>query len=101
MVDELVRQGLLETAGDARGGQAALAVLSGLLPTSLRQYIEQHLEQLSEADQALLEAASVAGSTFAIAAVAAGVAQAPETLEARYTALARHGRFIRASGTET
>jgi predicted ATPase/DNA-binding winged helix-turn-helix (wHTH) protein len=101
MVDELGRQGLLETAGDASGSQGALAVLSEVIPTSLRQYIEQHLEQLSEADQVLLEAASVAGSTFAVAAVAAGSAQAPETLEARCTALARQGRFIRASGTET
>jgi DNA-binding winged helix-turn-helix (wHTH) protein/predicted ATPase len=101
MVDELVRQGLLETEGDAGGSQGALAILSEVIPTSLRQYIEQHIEQVSEADQALLEAASVAGSTFAVAAVAAGVAQAPETLEARYTALARQGRFIRASGTET
>jgi adenylate cyclase len=56
---------------------------------------------LPEADQELLEAASVAGGTFAVAAVAAGIAPAPETLEARYTALARHGWFIRASGTET
>ena len=71
------------------------------MPRSLRQYIEQHLEQLSEADQALLEAASVAGSTCAVAAVAAGVAQAPETLEARLTAFARQGRFIQAAGTET
>src|SRR5262249_57980652 len=63
MVDELRRQGLLETAGDMGGSQGALAVLSEVIPTSLRQYIEQHLEQLSEADQALLEAASVAGST--------------------------------------
>jgi DNA-binding winged helix-turn-helix (wHTH) protein/predicted ATPase len=101
MVDELVRQGLLETRGDAGGSPGALTVLSGLVPTSLRRYIEQHLEHLSEADQALLEAASVAGSTFAVAAVAAGVAQAPEPLEARLTALARQGRFIRASGTET
>ena len=101
MVDELVRQGLLEIGGDAGGSPGALTVFSGLVPTSLRRYIEQHLEQLSEADQALLEAASVAGSTFAVAAVAAGVAQAPETLEARLTALARQGRFIRASGTET
>jgi len=101
MVDALVRQQLLETTGDAGGNLGALAGLSEVMPTSLRQYIEQHLEQLSEADQALLEAASVAGSTFAVAAVAAGVAQAPETLEARCTALARQGRFIRASGTET
>jgi DNA-binding winged helix-turn-helix (wHTH) protein/predicted ATPase len=101
MVDELVRQGLLETGGDAGGSPRALTILSGLVPTSLRRYIEQHLEQLSEVDQALLEAASVAGSTFAVAAVAAGVAQAPEPPEAHLTALARQGRFIRASGTET
>jgi predicted ATPase len=101
MVDELVRQQLLKTLGEAVGGRGELAILGGLVPTGLRQYIEQHLEQLSDADQALLEAASVAGQTFSVAAVAAGVAQAPETLEARYTAFARHGRFIRASGTET
>jgi DNA-binding winged helix-turn-helix (wHTH) protein/predicted ATPase len=101
MVDELVRQGLLKTAGDAGGSQGALAALREVIPASLRQYIEQHLEQLSEADQALLEAASVAGSTFAVAAVAAGVAQAPEALEARLTALVRQGRFLRARGTET
>jgi DNA-binding winged helix-turn-helix (wHTH) protein/predicted ATPase len=101
MVDELVRQGLLETGEDAGGSQGALAVLREVIPTSLRQYIEQHIEQLSEADQALLEAASVAGHTFSVAAVAAGVVQAPETIEARYTAFARQGRFIQASGTET
>jgi DNA-binding winged helix-turn-helix (wHTH) protein/predicted ATPase len=101
MVDELVRQGLLETARDADGSPGALAVLRDIIPASLRQYIEQHLEQVSEADQALLDAASVAGSTFTMAAVAAGVAQAPELLEARATALARQGRFIRARGTET
>lgn len=101
MVDELVRQRLLGTAGGAGWSQGALAVLREVIPTSLRQYIEQHIEQLPEADQALLEAARVAWGTFAVAAVAAGVAPAPETLKARYTALARHGWFIRASGTET
>ena len=101
MVDELGRQGLLETTGAARGSQGALAALSEVIPVSLQQYIEQHIEQVSEADQTLLEAASVAGHTFSVAAVAPGVAQAPETLEARYTALARQGRFIRAAGTET
>ena len=71
------------------------------MPTSLRQYIEQHVEQLSDEDQTLLEAASVAGSTFTVATAAAGVAQADAALEARYTALARQGRFVRAAGTET
>src|SRR5439155_20968332 len=37
MVDELARQGLLETVGDAGGSQRALAVLSEVIPASLRQ----------------------------------------------------------------
>lgn len=100
MVDELIREGLLETVEHPGGSQRVLAILRAMIPTSLRQYIEQHVEQLAEADQVLLEAASVAGSTFTVAAVAAGVGQAPETLEGRYTALARHRQFIQASGTE-
>ena len=101
MVDELVRQRLLEAEGVAWREQEALAAIQELVPTSLRQYIEQHVERLSGEDQALLEAASVAGHTFAVAAVAAAVPLAPEALEGRYTALARHGQFIAASGTET
>jgi len=101
LVDDLARHQHLERGGDAGGSQEALAALSASLPLSLRQYIEQHLAQLSVADQALLEAASVAGNTFAVAAVAAGVAHPPEALEARYTAFARQGQFLRARGTET
>jgi DNA-binding winged helix-turn-helix (wHTH) protein/predicted ATPase len=101
LVESWRTQGLLLEQDGAWTLSAEIEALHDQVPDSLRQYIEQHLEQLSEADQAFLEAASVAGSTFAVAAVAAGVAQAPETLEARYTALARQGWFIRASGTET
>jgi predicted ATPase/DNA-binding winged helix-turn-helix (wHTH) protein len=101
MVDELVRQRLLEAEGVTGREQEVLAAMQELLPTSLRQYIEQHVERLSGEDQALLEAASVAGHTFAVAAVAAAVPLAPEALEGRYTALARHGQFIAASGAET
>ena len=101
LVESWRTQGLLLEQDGAWTLSAEIEALHDQVPDSLRQYIEQHLEQLSEADQALLEAASVAGSTFTIAAVAAGVAQAPETLEARATALARQGWFIRASGTET
>jgi len=100
IVDELVREKLFETMGEAAGSGLNPATLGEIIPTNLQQYIEQHLQRLSDDDQTLLEAASIAGSTFTVAAVAAGVAQAPETIEARYTALARQGRFIRASGSE-
>jgi predicted ATPase/DNA-binding winged helix-turn-helix (wHTH) protein len=99
IVDELVRDKLFEATGEAVASQQNRTVL-GEIPTNLQQYVEQHLQRLSDEDQMLLEAASMAGSTFTVAAVAAGVAQAPETIETRYTALARQGRFIRASGSE-
>jgi DNA-binding winged helix-turn-helix (wHTH) protein/predicted ATPase len=101
MVDELVRDHLFERVGDARAAREPLAALSGIVPANLRDYIELHLERLSREDQALLEAASVAGSTFTVAAVAGTTASATDRIEARYTALARQGLFIRANGIET
>jgi DNA-binding winged helix-turn-helix (wHTH) protein len=100
MVDELVRQRRLEAVGAAAASEEDLAALSEFVPANLREYIEQQLERLSDTDQALLAAASTAGSTFALAAVAAGVAQAPATIEARYAAFARQGQFIRPCGIE-
>lgn len=101
MADEFVRQQLLDTREDAAGSLASLTTLRVLMPKSLRQYIEQHFDQLSTEDQSLLEAASVAGNTFEVAAVEAGTAQPIEVIEAHCTALARHGQFVQAGGTET
>ena len=42
------------------------------IPLNVRQFIEHRFEQLSEEDQTILEAASVAGDPFSVAAVAAG-----------------------------
>jgi predicted ATPase len=77
MVDELVRQQLLGPEGVSGREQGALAAMQEWLPLSLRQYIEQHIERLSGEDQALIEAASVAGHTFSVAAVAAAVSLPP------------------------
>src|SRR5262249_17376052 len=52
-------------------------------------------------DQALLEAASVVGSTFSVAAVAAGVPLSEDAIDARCAAWARHGQFLDTAGTET
>ena len=43
---------------------------------------------------------SVAGYTFSVAAVAAGLEQPEEQIEARCTAWVRQGRFLQAQGTE-
>lgn len=70
-------------------------------PESVRQLIEYQLEALSAEDQALLEAASVAGESFATAAVAAGMAQTVDEVETRCDALARKGQFVHPLGLET
>ncbi len=74
------------------------------IPESLRQFIAQQIDQLPALDQELLEAASVAGATFCIAAVAAGIDQSAdvsmEVIEAQCDLLARRGQFLRASGLE-
>jgi predicted ATPase len=101
MVDELVHDRLFESGRDAGAAREHLAALSDIVPANVREYIEQHLERLPREDQALLDVASVAGSTFTVAAVAGPTAPATDRIEARYTALARQGQFIRANGIET
>jgi DNA-binding winged helix-turn-helix (wHTH) protein/predicted ATPase len=101
VVKEMVRQGRLR--GPATGGEClvhnAAAVMVDI-PESLRQLIDQQLEQLHPEERACLEVASVAGREFSAAAVAAGPDYRVEEMEARYAALARRGHFIQTSGTE-
>ena|SRR2546430_12560045 len=52
----------------------------------------------SPEDQGLLEAASIAGITFSAAAIAAGINQPTEDIEARLALLAHYGQFIRSCG---
>jgi tetratricopeptide (TPR) repeat protein len=99
VVDTLVRQGQLREEESGEGG-GDLEVSMVDVPDSLRQLIEQQLAQLSPEVQALLEAASVAGKEFAVAAVAAAVAQAVDAVEDHCGALARQGQFLRACGTD-
>jgi predicted ATPase len=62
--------------------------------------LEQQIERLAAEEQRLLEAASVVGTEFSAAAVAAGLDDTVESTETRCLALARRGQFIRSYGTE-
>ncbi len=97
IVDELIRQGLL---GEAAGWDVpkTIGTIRGMVPENLRQIIEQKLHQLRPEDQGLLEAASIAGMAFSVAAVAAVVNQDTEDIEARLAVLAQQGQFIRSGG---
>ena len=70
------------------------------MPETLRQLLERQVEQLPAEEQVLLEAASVAGVEFAVAAVAAAVDWSVEDVEERCAALARRGQFLRVCGTD-
>jgi DNA-binding winged helix-turn-helix (wHTH) protein/predicted ATPase len=96
MVEEMVAQGLLVSAGQELVLNAAATVA---LPASLQQMLESQLERLPAAEQQVLEAASVAGAEFSPAAVAAGLAAPVEEVEQRCAVLARRGQFVRAIGT--
>ena len=67
-------------------------------PRNIRQMIERNLRRLDADEQAVLESASVAGSEFSAAAVAAALERPVSEIDARCTRLARNEQFIRSLG---
>jgi predicted ATPase/DNA-binding winged helix-turn-helix (wHTH) protein len=98
VVEELARQGRLGSPAASWTRWEDLAAVVAGVPESVRQLIEAQLGQVSLQEQEILAAASVAGTEFSAAAVAAAVGQAPEDVEARCDILARRGQFVRPQG---
>src|SRR5215831_2188691 len=73
LVDEMLRQGLLGEDATAWEIATVVETVSATIPESLCLMIEQQFEQLSPAEQQVLEAASVTGLGCTVAAVAAGL----------------------------
>ncbi|HYR12059.1 MAG TPA: AAA family ATPase [Longimicrobium sp.] len=86
---------------DGNGAGVDLAGLARDVPDDLRHLIQQQVERLAAEDQAVLEAASVAGMEFSAAAVAAALGQGVGEVEERCDYLAREGRFVQPRGTES
>src|SRR5262245_25645904 len=101
MVEHLRQRGVLRAGAGAWEVQPEAAVVLQEVPASVRQMIEQQFERLSPEEQRVLEAASVAGSAYAVAAVAAGLDGAMEAVEDCCASLAQRGQFLVASGLET
>ena len=99
VVDELMRRRVLDGTDAAGFAPTDLQAIENVIPTGVRQFIEHRFEQLSGEDQAILEAASVAGDPFSVAAVAAATSLPEERVEARCAAWAREGQFLTADGT--
>jgi predicted ATPase len=101
MVEHLLHRGVLREGAGSWEVQPETAAALREVPASVRQMIEQQFDRLSPAEQRVLEAASVAGSGCAVAAVAAGLDVAMEAVEDHCAGLAQRGQFLVASGIET
>jgi DNA-binding SARP family transcriptional activator/predicted ATPase len=77
-----------------------LAHLGSGVPDTVRQLIEQTLEQLDPADRELLSAASVVGQEFSTAAVAAATEHPELDVDVRCDGLADAGQFVVRAGEE-
>ena len=96
VVDYLVDAGLLASSHEARTAESSeiLVADSIAVPRSVRQMIERNLERLKPEEQAVLEAASVAGAEFSAAAVAAALERPQDQVEAYCARLSRREQFF-------
>ena len=99
MVDDFVRHGAVtEVDGRWIAQTEHVMKLAESVPDTLRQLIERQVEQLSKAEQRLLEVASVAGVEFASVEVAAGLHTAVEEVETICERFAHAGQWLRMVG---
>jgi predicted ATPase len=98
MVEDLMHRGGLREGSTGWEHTAALDSAAVGVPETLRHLIEQQFERLAPAEQALVEAASVAGVDFAAAAVAAGMGMSAEDVDIQCATLARQEQFVSPHG---
>lgn len=98
VVDTIILQGSFGRAEGQSAPQEPVATLAAGIPKTLRQMIERQVEQLSAEDQHVAEVASVVGTSFSAAAVAAGVKAEIVAIERQCAALVRRGQLLQASG---
>jgi DNA-binding winged helix-turn-helix (wHTH) protein/predicted ATPase len=94
IVDELIQTRREQTDRPS----VDLHALAHAIPVTVRQFIEHRFDQLSEDDRTIIEAASVAGDPFSVAAVAAATSFSEERIEARCAAWTRVPRILTSDG---
>lgn len=98
VVDAWVAGGAIVRVGERWTLRGTVAELSVDVPGTVRQLIESQLDRLDEADQRLVEVASVAGAEFTSAMVASACEQDDLEVEGRLTELAAGGQFVESLG---
>lgn len=97
-VDYLIGQGRLRETDGRWQLTGAVEEVTTRVPETLGQLVDEQVARLPVQEQAVLVAASVAGSEFSTAAVAVTAGIDPQQAELRCEALARRGQFLRAVG---
>jgi DNA-binding winged helix-turn-helix (wHTH) protein len=97
-VDHLQAEGLITESAGRWQLRVELAEIEIDAPESVRQMIEKQIDRLSHDQRRALEAASVAGAEFSVAAVAAGLDEDLIRIEETCEELARRRQFIEAAG---
>ena len=98
-LDDFVQRGWLIDSDAGWQCTADLAVIGAAVPDSTRDIIAFRLDQLPPASREILEAASVAGMTFATQSVAAASERSCAEVEAECDRLARAALFL-GNGTD-
>lgn len=97
VVDDLIARGHLREHDGQWDVAAPVEEVAATVPHTLRQMVENQIDRLTAEERAVLTVASVAGVEFS-AELAATDGIAPRIAEERCDALARQGRFLRATG---
>ena len=100
LLDHLDAQGVIAQQNGQWTLTRPLEDVAGVVPESLRPFIDATLERLPDDQQRVLEAASVCGSDFAAPAVAAALGADGARVEAWLDRLASHGQFIFGAGSD-
>jgi CHAT domain-containing protein/tetratricopeptide (TPR) repeat protein len=100
VLDYLLHEGAVREEDGRLALRDDVRALPATLPDSLRRMIDRQIEALDEDDRRLVEAASVAGVDFCVAAVASALDEDAEQIEERCEALAWRGRMLRGHGVE-
>ena len=95
LLDSWLERGLLGAAGEPD-----LLQLSGDIPDTVLQLIEQMLDEIDLVDRDLLSTASAVGREFSAAAAAAAAGLPEDEVDLRCDGLARAGRLIEPTGEE-
>ncbi|MGF6535531.1 MULTISPECIES: ATP-binding protein [Paraburkholderia] len=101
ILEHLYEHGLAIRTVDGWHQTASAAQLREALPRTIVQVIEMRIRRLAARAQRMLEAASVAGLTFAPATTAEAAAMSIEAFEDLCDSLARQGQFIRRAGVQS